>query len=36
MVFIENKEQHESYTFKEILLQPNKSDFILATIMEVE
>ena len=32
MVFAENQEQNEYYTFKYTLLQPDKSDFILAMI----
>ena len=36
MVFAANQEQNESYTFKDMLLQPYKSDFILAIIKEVE
>ena len=30
MLFAENQEQNESYTFKDMLLQPYQSDFILA------
>ena len=36
MVFEENQKQNESYTFKDIFFQPNKSDFSLAMIKEVE
>ena len=36
MVFAENKEQNESYTFKDMLLQPEKSDLIIAMIKEVK
>ena len=36
MVFTENKEQNESYTCNDMLLQPDKSDFILAIIKDVE
>ena len=36
MVFVSNKEKNESYHFKDMLLQPYKSYFILATIKEVE
>ena len=32
MVFVENQEQKESYTFRDMLLQPYKSYLILATI----
>ena len=28
--------KHESYTFKDMLLQPDKSYFIISTIKEVE
>ena len=35
MVFVEKK-QNESYTFKDMLLQPDKSYFILAMIKDVE
>ena len=35
MVFSENQEQNESYTFKDMLLQLKKTDFILAMIKEV-
>ena len=36
LVFAENQEQNESYTFRKILLQPDKSYFILSIIKEVE
>ena len=36
MVFAENQEQNQSYTFKDMLLQPDKSDFIIAIVKEVE
>ena len=36
MVFAENQEQNESYTFKDVLLNTDKSDIILAMIKEVE
>ena len=36
MVFAENQEQNKSYTFKDALLQPDKSYFILTMIKEVE
>ena len=36
MVFAENKEQIEPYTFNDMLLQPDNSCFILAKIKEVE
>ena len=36
MVFTANKEQIESYTFKDMLLQPNKSYFLLAMIKYIE
>ena len=36
MLFAVKKEQNESYTFRDILLQPSKSDFIQAMIKEVE
>ena len=36
MEFLENQEQNESYTFKDMLLQPYKSDFILAMIKYFE
>ena len=36
MVFTENQEQNESYTFKGMLLQPDRSYFILDIIKEVE
>ena len=36
MVFSENQEQNKSYNFKDMLLQPSRSDFILSTIKEVE
>ena len=36
MVFAANQEKNKSYTFKDMLLQPDMSDFILATIKEVE
>ena len=32
MVFSIDKEQNESYTFKDVLLQPYDSDFILSMI----
>ena len=35
MVFAENQEQNESYTFKDIFLQPDKSYLILDMIKEV-
>ena len=31
MLFAKNQEQNESNTFKDIFLQPDKSEFILAT-----
>ena len=36
MVFASNQEQNESYTFKDMILQPYKPYFILAIIKEVE
>ena len=36
MVFAANQEQNYSYTFKNMLLQPDKSCFILYMIKEVE
>ena len=36
MIFSANQEQNESYTFKDMLLQPENPDFILSTIKEVE
>ena len=36
MVFAENQEQNEYYTFKDMLLQPEKSDLILSMIKEVK
>ena len=36
MVFAENQEKNESYTFKDMWLQPEKSYIILAIIKEVE
>ena len=36
MLLTANQEQNESYTFKDMLLQPYKSDFVLASIKEVE
>ena len=36
MVFAANQEQKESCNFKDILLKPDKTDFILAVIKEVE
>ena len=36
MVFAGNKEQNESYTFKDMLLKPDRSYFILAIIKEVD
>ena len=36
MVSAENQEQNEYYTFKVMLLQPDKSDFILYMIKEYE
>ena len=36
LVFAENQEQNEYYTFKDILLQPYKSYFILEIIKDVE
>ena len=36
MLFAANQEQNETYTFKDVFLQPDKSDFILAMIKEVE
>ena len=36
MVLAENQKRNESYTFKDILLQPEKSYFILSIINEVE
>ena len=35
-IFEENQEKNESYTFKDMLLQPDKSNFILAIVKEVE
>ena len=32
MVFAQKQEQNESYTLKDMLLQPEKSDFILSII----
>ena len=34
MVFAANQEQNESYTFKDIFLQPDKSYFIISMIKE--
>ena len=34
MVFASNQEKNESYNFKDMFLQPDKSDFILSTIKE--
>ena len=36
MVFVYIQKQNKSYTFKDMLLQPDKSDFILAMIEEFE
>ena len=36
MVFVYIQKQNKSYTFKDMLLQPDKSDFILAMIKEAE
>ena len=36
MAFAANQEQNSSYIFKDMLLQPEKSDFILAVIKKVE
>ena len=36
MVLAANSEQNGFYTFKEMLLQPDKSDLILSKIKEVE
>ena len=36
IVIASNQEQNGSYAFKEILLQPGRSDFILAMIKKVE
>ena len=36
MVFASNKEKIESYIFKYMMLQQNKSDFILCVNKEVE
>ena len=36
MVFASNREQNQSYTFKDIFLQPDKSYFILYMIKEIE
>ena len=36
MVLAANSEQNAFYTFKEMLLQPDKSDLILSKIKEVE
>ena len=36
MIFADNQEQNESYNFRYMLLQPEKSDFVLAMIKEVE
>ena len=36
MEFSANQEKNESYTFKDMLLQPDKSDLIPSTIKEVE
>ena len=35
MVFSENQEQKESYIFKDMMFQPDKSYFILAMIKQV-
>ena len=35
MVFSSNQEQNESYTFKDVFLQQEKSDLILDMIKEV-
>ena len=32
MLFVTNQEQNKSYTFKDVLLQLYKSDFIIAMI----
>ena len=36
MVLVANKEQNESYTFKDMLLQPENSYLIIAMTKEVE
>ena len=36
MFFLSNHEQNEAYTFKYMLSQPNKSDFIMEMLKEVE
>ena len=36
MVFAEDQEQNESYTFEDMLFQPDKSDLILSMIKEAE
>ena len=36
MLFAENQEQNESYTFKGMLLQPDRSDFILDIIKKFQ
>ena len=36
MVFAVNQEQNESYIFKDMFLQPDKSDSIIEMIKEVE
>ena len=36
MVFEANQEQNESYTFKDMLFQSDKSNFFLSVIKEVE
>ena len=36
MVFETNQQQNKYYTFKDTLLQPDKSHFILSMIKEVE
>ena len=36
MIFAANQEQNETYTFKDMMNQPDKNDFILAMQKEVE
>ena len=36
MFLEENQEQNESYIFKDMFLQPDKSDLIIAIVKEVE
>ena len=35
-LFLHEINKNESYTFKDILLEPDKSDFVISTIKEVE